>query len=353
MSARRAGEKIRVLVVEDSLVVRELLVHMLSSDPEIAVIATASNGVEAIAAVQRDHPDVITMDVNMPKLNGLDATRRIMELCPTPIVIVSGSMMQDEVAATFRALEAGALAFVEKPNGVGHCNHGEEARQLVETVKLMSEVKVVRRWPKREAKETAGPHELPATAPRAQPELIAIGASTGGPIVLKSILSGLRKEIPVPILMVQHIAPGFTAGFAEWLAHASGFVVQVPAHDQSLLPGHAYLAPDGLHMQLGHAGKVVLSSADPEHGHRPSISRLFRSVAQVAGASAIGVLLTGMGRDGAEELKLMRDQGAITIAQDQDSSVVHGMPGEAIRLNAATHVLSPGQIVAALERLIK
>lgn len=353
MSGRAAGAKIKVLVVEDSSVVKDLLIHILSSDPEITVIAAVSNGEEAIEATQRMRPDVVTMDVNMPGMNGLDATRRIMEICPTPIVIVSGSLVQDEVAATFRALEAGALAFVEKPIGIAHRSYSESAKQLQETVKLMSEVKVVRRWPKR-AMPSAGvgaPDEV--ASPRAAPELVAIGSSTGGPIVLKSILSELRKDFPVPILMVQHIAPGFTGGFAEWLAQASGFAVEVAAHGQSLLPSHAYIAPDGKHMHVGQGRKVILSDGEPEHGHRPAISHLFRSVAAVAGPNAVGVLLTGMGRDGAQELKLMKDRGAVTIAQDRESSVVHGMPGEAIRLDAATHVLSPGGILTALEGLFR
>jgi two-component system chemotaxis response regulator CheB len=277
-----------------------------------------------------------------------------MEICPTPIVIVSGSRVQDEVAATFRALEAGALAFVEKPIGIAHRSYSESAKQLQETVKLMSEVKVVRRWPKRamaSADSTGVPDEV--ASPRAAPELVAIGSSTGGPIVLKSILSELRKDFPVPILMVQHIAPGFTGGFAEWLAQASGFAVEVAAHGQSLLPSRAYIAPDGKHMHLGPGRKIVLSDGEPEHGHRPAISHLFRSVATMSGPHAVGVLLTGMGRDGAEELKLMRDRGAVTIAQDRGSSVVHGMPGEAIRLDAAAHVLSPGGIVTALEGLFR
>jgi len=350
------GAKIRVLVVEDSSSVRELLVHILGSDPRIAVIGTATNGEEAIEAARDIKPDVITMDVQMPRMNGLDATRKIMETCPTPIVIVSGSSARDEVAATFDALEAGALAFVGKPNGLRHPLHGAEARHLLETVKLMSEVRVVRRWPKRPPSSALVPPKLPveetmtASAPI---EFVAIGASTGGPVVLRTILSELPRGLPVPMLVVQHIAAGFTEGFAEWLAQASGIAVRVATDGERPVPGNAYVAPDGLHMKIVHGGKIALRRDRPENGHRPSVSVLFRSVAEVAGRRAIGVLLTGMGRDGAEELKLMKDQGAITIAQDRGSSVIHGMPGEAVNLGAATYVLPADRIAAALANLLK
>lgn len=347
---------IRVLVVEDSRVVREFLVHILSADPEIQTIGTATNGEEALEAVKRLKPDVITMDINMPKMNGLEATRQIMETLPTPIVIVSASWDTQEVATTFRAVEAGALAVLARPTGIGHPDHEAMAKQLIQTVKLMSEVKVVKRWarPRREPPMSA---ILPAAAvePGRKPaeiKLVAIGASTGGPLVLQTILSGLTKDYPVPVLIVQHIAVGFLHGFVEWLAQASGLPIHIASHGEQLLPGHAYIAPDGLQMGVGIGGRIALSGAEPENGLRPSVSYLFRSVANVYGPNAVAVLLTGMGKDGAAELKLLKDRGAVTIAQDQASSVVHGMPGEAIKLNAATYVLAPEGIAATLVSLV-
>ena len=354
MSAGEAGRKIRVLVVEDSPVMRELLVHLLRADPEIEVTGFANDGEEALEAVKEKKPDVVTMDFHMPKVNGLDATRRIMETHPTPIVIVSGSSAREEVTSAFRLLEAGALEVVEKPRGPGHPDHEAAARELVQTVKTMAEVKVVRRWAKREAAPAAAAPRsvrIEAAAPKAS--LVAIGASTGGPIVLKTILAGLPRNFAVPVLIVQHIASGFTTGFVEWLGSASGFAVHVATDGEHPLPGHAYVAPDGCHMTLRHDGAIALNRDAPENGHRPSVSRLFRSVAAVLGRNAIGVLLTGMGKDGAEELKLLRDKGAVTIAQDRDTSVVHGMPGEAIHLEAASYVLSPDEIAAALAGLPK
>lgn len=344
-----------MLIVEDSPVVQELLAHILGADPEIQVIGAARSGEEAIEAAERMKPDVITMDFHMPGMNGLDATRKIMETNPAPIVIVSGSSARNEVAAAFRVMEAGALVLVEKPAGPSHPGFEGAARELVQTVKLMSEVKVVRRWPKRETGIPASPLRPAADlAPiRTEFKVVAIGASTGGPIALKTILSGLPKDFPVPILMVQHIATGFTQGFVEWLAQSSGLAVHLAAHGEYPLPGHVYIAPDGFHMKLGSSGRIALSSDQPENGHRPSVSHLFRSVAAVLGGNAIGVLLTGMGKDGAEELGLMRQKGAVTIAQDQESSIVHGMPGEAISLDAATYVLAPAGIAEVLGSLVK
>jgi two-component system chemotaxis response regulator CheB len=169
--------------------------------------------------------------------------------------------------------------------------------------------------------------------------------------VLQRILSGIPKDFPLPVLIVQHIATGFTQGFVEWLAQSSSLPVESPTHGQRVSPGRAYVAPDGFHMTVGADGRISLSSDEPENGLRPSVSRLFRSVAKAYGRRAIGVLLTGMGKDGAVELKLMKDQGAVTIAQDKDTSVVHGMPGEAIRLGGATYILSPEKIAATLTSL--
>jgi two-component system chemotaxis response regulator CheB len=348
---------IRVLVVDDTPVAREFLVYALSSEPEIQVVGTASNGEEALEAVALSLPDVITMDVHMPKLNGLDATRRIMETHPTPIVVVSGSSNRGEAPLAFTALEAGALAVVEPPPGNGHPDQETMVAHLIRTVKLMSEVRVVRRWARRLANTSQGPvsgsspliHTGIHPSPRV--ELIAIGASTGGPPVLQRLLSTLPADLPVPLLIVQHISPGFGEGFAEWLRQTSKLPIHIASHGERTLPGHVYLAQDGLHMGIGSDGRLSLTEDPPENGHRPSVSYLLRSVAKSFGERSVGVLLTGMGKDGAEELKLMKDLGAVTLAQDKESSVVHGMPGEAIQMGGATFVLAPDHIAAILARL--
>ena len=344
---------IRTLIVEDSAVGRELLSHILGSDPAIHIVGTANNGMEALHAVQATKPDVVTMDINMPVMDGYEATRRIMETHPAPIVIVSVSVDPREVATTFRALEEGAVAAVQKPPGIGHPDHEQTARVLIQTVKLMSEVKVIRRWPMR---YPATPPPGPATdnwkpGGPGKIEVIAIGASAGGPPILKTILSHLPADITVPILVVQHMAAGFLQGFAKWLADSCKLPVHVAITGENLQPGCVYIAPGEAHMGIVEGRRVELFGGASIGGMRPSISFLFESVAWAFGDRAAGVLLSGMGRDGAEGLKALRDRGAITIAQDEESSLVFGMPGEAIKLGAAIHVLAPHEITAVLSML--
>jgi len=344
---------IKVLIVDDSAVTREFLVHVLGSDPGIEVVGTASDGEHAIEAVERTRPDVVTMDIHMPRVDGMEATRRIMETRPTPIVIVSGSSDPHEVATTFRAIEAGALTLLRRPAGIGHPDHEASALELIQTVKLMSEVKVVRRWA-RAPRESVTRLSVPALseAPK-RVRVIAIGASTGGPPVLQMILSGLSRELPVPVLIVQHMAAGFVGGFTEWLGQSSSLPVHVATHGESMRPGHVYVAPDDFQMRVERGGTIALGDDGPENGLRPAVSFLFRSLANVYAGEVVAGLLSGMGRDGAGELKILRDQGAITFAQDKESSVVHGMPGEAIRLDAATLVLPPENIASVLTNLAR
>jgi two-component system chemotaxis response regulator CheB len=342
---------VRVLIVEDSAVVRELLVRILSSDAELSVVGTAGDGEEALSAVERHRPDVITMDIHMPRMNGIEATRRVMQTTPTPIVVVSGSVDPEEAATSFGALEAGALAVMQRPEGPMHPDHEQNARELIRMVKLMSEVRVVRRWnrPQRPVDDsTATPLPAAASGPVA---VVAIGASTGGPPVLRTILSGLPREFPVPLLVVQHMVAGFLDGFAGWLGAASAVTVRVATDGEVAVAGCAYLAPDGLQMGIGRNGRISLSLGGPA-GHRPSASVLFRSVAASFGARAVAGLLTGMGRDGVDELKVLRDLGAVTFVQDESSSVVWGMPGEAVKAGAAEWQLSPERIAPALVEFV-
>jgi two-component system, chemotaxis family, protein-glutamate methylesterase/glutaminase len=345
--------RIKVLVVEDSAVVQLLLVQLLKRDPQFDVIGTANNGEEALTFVAHIKPDVILMDVHMPQMDGIEATRRIMETEPVPIVVASASLRSDEVSLTFRALEAGALAFVDKSARAGSPEFDESVKRLKQTLKLMSEVKVVRR--RRPANlanvAAAKPTAIPLKGRGPAAKLVAIGVSTGGPPVLQRILSGLPKNFPLPLLIVQHITPGFLSGLTDWLCETTGLPSHVARHETVPKPGNAYFAPDDFHMGLDHAGRIVLSKAAPEHGLRPAVAYLFRSVTDVLGSQSVGVLLTGMGKDGAEELKQMKQSGAVTMAQDQESSIVHGMPGAAIALGAATYVLSPEGIAAALASL--
>ncbi len=340
--------RINVLVVDDSKVARTFLVHLLESDPQIRVIGAVDDGQAALDFFKKTKPDVVLMDIHMPRMDGFEATRRIMETQPVPIIICSATTDPKELAATFRLMEAGAVACLEKPIGREHPDFEAVAANFLQTVKLMSEVKVVRRWARTTAIVAPALVAAESRQTPAEVRLIGIGSSTGGPPVLQTILSGLPKDFPVPILVVQHIAQGFVSGLAEWLNQTTGFQVHIASYGTNPLPGHVYLAPDGFQMGLSTSGRILLTKEEPENGLRPAVSYLFRSLAQVCGPAAVGVLLTGMGKDGAAELKLMKDKGAITIAQDRESSVVHGMPGEAIALGGATHVLPADKIADAL-----
>jgi two-component system chemotaxis response regulator CheB len=346
---------IKVLIVEDSQVVRDFLTYILSSDPDIQVIGTASNGEEAVKAVRDKRPEVVTMDINMPKMDGYEATRIIMETTPTPIVIVSASWDPKEAEKTFQAIEAGALAAVRKPVGVAHPDFKDQAKELIQMVKLMSEVKVIRRQSRmKHGKSIPSGLAINDLIPsKTDVKVVAIGASTGGPPAIEAILLKLPKDFCAPLLIVQHIAPGFVQGFADWLANSCRLPVRIATQHEFPLPGHAYIAPDGVHMGMDTSGRIALVKSEPENGLRPSVSYLFRSVAEVFGKNIVGVLLTGMGKDGAYELKMMKEEGAITIAQDKESCVVYGMPGEAANLNAATYVLSPPKIAELLAGMLK
>ena len=337
---------IRVLVVEDSPVARDLIVHVLSSDPSIEVVGTAHNGRSGVEAVERLNPDVITMDIMMPEMDGLEATRRIMETTPRPIVIVSGTVHRRELSTTFQALEAGAVAAIPRLSGPGSPDFPQASRELLRTVKAMAEVRMVRRWPKGEkGRVPPAPH-----APE-PPRLLVIGASTGGPEALHRILSGLPGNFPLPILIVQHMAAGFLQGLCDWLSRSCPLPVTLAREEEPIRPGMVYIAPDDRHLGISENFAVRLSHAPLEKGVRPAVGYLFRSALKACGRRTVAVLLTGMGSDGAAEMKALRDAGAVTIAQDEASSVIYGMPAEAVKAGGAAHQLSPPQIVEVLIHL--
>ena len=338
---------IHVLVVEDSSAARELVLDILRQDSTIHLAGVGRNGREAVTMASELKPDVILMDVHMPVMNGLEATREIMQTAPVPIVLMSATS-GSETAIVFEAIRAGAVTIVDKPKNV--LGTSKSAQNLVDMVKAMAEVKVVRRWRNQSPQSPAVmAHSIPSVGHQAR--LIAIGASTGGPQALTTIFQALPDDLGVPIVLVQHITPGFAFGIVEWLNSVASIKVKIAEDGERLQPNIAYLAPDGVQMVVGRFERICLSTASPSETYCPSIDRMFESVADTYGSSALGVILTGMGRDGAYGLRRMRESGAVTIAQDEATSAVYGMPKEAVRLGAAMYVLPLGEIAGVLCRV--
>ena len=354
---------IKVLIVEDSRVVSEYLYYILSSDPKIQVVGNVSNGMQAIEFLRENKPDVITMDIDMPVMDGLEATRRIMSTIPVPIIVVTASRNAREVQTTMEALAAGALSVIEKPAGIGHPKEKEQRDKLITMVKIMAEVKVITRRPHPIRKPVSIPAITPATGRPAgrKPEpsiadfskkkVVAIGISSGGPSVLQTIFSKISEKFPLPIVVVQHITEGFLEGLVNWLSRKTMIPIHVAAEDETILPGHIYFAPDKHQMGLDNPRKIKLSKCEKKKNLCPSVAHLFSSIVKKYGKYSIAIILTGMGKDGAKELKMLRDAGAITIAQDKESSLVHGMPGVAIKLHAASMILNPEEIANILHEI--
>ncbi|MBI4538714.1 MAG: chemotaxis-specific protein-glutamate methyltransferase CheB [Gemmatimonadetes bacterium] len=340
---------IRVVVAEDSLTVRELLVSILESDPEILVVGQAKHGEEAVELAKRLRPDLITMDIHMPVMDGFEATKEIMVEAPTPILIVSSSASRREVELSLNALRVGALMVVAKPDNPLSERFDGRRNRFLSMVKAMSQVKVVRRW-------APGRRRVPAPRPRADVRrpirVVAVGASTGGPAALQHILRDLPGDFPVPILVVQHIAPDFVAGLAEWLAASCALHVRV-ATDGELLRSHTvYLAPDDRHLGVGDGARARVSAGPPVGGFRPSATYLFESAARAYGAGVAALILTGMGSDGVEGLRAVRAAGGQVVAQDEATSVVYGMPREAAEAQLADVVLSIDEVASWLTDLV-
>jgi two-component system chemotaxis response regulator CheB len=349
----------RVMVIDSERTQREQLIALLSSHEKMHVVATATTCNDAIAMIKSHSPDIAIIGHWPPILNALEVTQCIMELCPVPIIIITGSGSAGEVASTFDAMTAGALAVMPRPDS-SPITENRSGRELLQTVRLMAEVRVVRRWPKKNlppsyegSSSYEGLSSAPATTSKNKPGLriVAVGASTGGPLALATLFAGLPKDFIAPIVVVQHMAVGFMRGFVDWLAPSSALPVHIATKGEFLFPGHIYMAPDNAHMTVTRHNRIDLSPRPADNGIQPSVACLFRSVAEIYGNSAAAVLLTGMGRDGAAELLLLKQKGGITFAQDKASSIVHGMPGEAIRLGGATYIQTPTEIAAALTKM--
>lgn len=341
---------IRVLVAEDSATVRARIVQVLGSAGDIVVVGEAPDGRQAIEQCLALRPDVITLDMMMPVVSGLAATEYIMAFAPTPIIIVSGSTDRGEVFRTMDALAAGALEVLEKPRATESLEEWD--RRLVETVRIASRVRVITHPRGRLNRALQiDPPSLAPSAAAAGPRVVAIGASTGGPKAIVDLLQALPATFGVPILVVTHISPAFSAGFVDWLAANAPLPVSMAWQGELLPRRGVVVAPADRHLVL-QGDQLHLVNGPPRHSCCPSIDILFESVAAASGSNAIGVLLTGMGRDGADGLLAIRRAGGLTVAQDEQSSVIFGMPGEAVRLGAAAHVLPPAEIGTLLRGVV-
>ena len=338
------------MLVEDSLVVRALLAHIVSRDPRLEVVAQVGSGEEALAALGAVRPDVISMDIRLPGIDGLETTRQIMAERPTPIVVVADSVEDSSLRISMNALRAGALSVVEKPVGTTNAGYDGIATEICTQLRIMAAVPVIRRrpigagWAGGALSST--PLDVPMTG--AAPSVLAIATSTGGPPALARVLGGLAEDFPLPILIVQHMGAAFMEGFASWLDGVVALPVALARDGERPEGGRAYVAPGDRHLELGPGGVLRISDAPPVGGQRPAATVLFRSVARHAGPRGIGLLLTGMGEDGAAGLLDMRRAGAATIAEDESTAVVFGMPAAAIRLSAAGTVLPLNRMAAHL-----
>lgn len=339
---------IQILIADDSPVMARLLTSIFEKESDFSVVGVAKNGREAVEMAGILKPDLITMDVKMPVMDGFDATRMIMSIHPIPIVIVSSAVNDKELSATFRAIQEGALAVIQKPQGLGFPEYQTIRNELIQTVRAMAKVDLSRCRKIFSVKMEEKIALLPATPPTLRKcEMIAIGCSTGGPRVLQEIFSVLPGNVTVPIVVVQHISHGFIDGLISWLKGSSVLNFKLASQDEYLLPGTVYFAPDDYHLQIvrdSHGLKASLLQSPAINEFRPSITPLFTSVAIACPGASAGVLLTGMGADGAKGLLAMRKAGCHTFVQDEASCVVNSMPHEAIVLGAVDNVVKLGQL---------
>ena len=338
--------KIRVLVVEDSLTVRKHLIEILRADPELDVVGEAENGKRAIELCQTLRPHVVTLDMMLPIMSGLAATEYIMAHCPTPILIVSSSTNRGELFKTYEALAAGALDVLEKPHGME--THGGWDKHFVSTVKMLSRIRVITH-----PRGRLAPHGRlkPQPPPHHKYNYLAIGTSTGGPAAIVEILRALPAGFPLPILLVVHINEPFGTAFANWLDGQTSHRVAYAQDGEPLHPARVFMAPANQHM-IVRDGRIHLNQNPERHSCRPSVDVLFESLAHDCGAQTIACLLTGMGRDGAAGLLNIRQAGGLTIAQDEASSAVYGMPREAMLLGAAERILPLEEIAPTISQLV-
>jgi two-component system chemotaxis response regulator CheB len=344
------------LVVDDSAFMRGAIARVLSSDARFEVAGQAKNGEEAVTLAGELRPDLITMDFNMPGLNGAEATRRIMSARATPIVMLSAHT-REGAAATVQALAAGAVDYVEKPDGEVSANLNAIRDVLLEKLVAAAGANVLGAMQVMSASpaEPAASRRAPRSTPKPMPaglRVVVVASSTGGPAALVRMLPSVRLGDKAALVLVQHMSTGFTGALAEQLGESAGFRVQEAEHGDALRAGVALVAPGGSHLTIERNGTVALNDGPAVHGVKPAADVTLKSAAQAYGARAIGVVLTGMGRDGALGLAAIKAAGGRTFAQDKASSTVYGMPKAAVELGVVDEVLSLDQIGVAISRLV-
>jgi two-component system chemotaxis response regulator CheB len=369
-------EKIRVLVVDDSAFMRKVISDILSSDPAIEVIDRARNGLECLEKVKQLHPDVVTLDIEMPVMNGLEALEQLMQQTPVPVVMLS-SLTKEGADATIRALEYGAFDFVTKPSGPISLDIHKVADGIIERVKAASQMKGRLRKPSLFSRlqvwqRSVIPPATSVTAPaqaESQPpslkshgtsgmtqKLVALGTSTGGPRALQTVLTAIPSDFPAPIVIVQHMPAGFTKSLAQRLDSLSAIRVTEVEDGQPIEPGTAYIAPGGYHFEVHQVnGKLIahLHQQDPRSGHRPSVDVLFESVSRLTNVDKWAIIMTGMGNDGTKGLKQLKETGRVTsIVEDESTCVVYGMPRAAVQAGLADNVVPLDKIAEVLCKLL-
>lgn len=346
-AGRPASGPLRVLVVDDSPTVRSMLADLLEADPALTVVGVASDGAAAVDQTVRLRPDVVVMDILMPGTDGYAATRRIMVDVPTPVVLVTAAVDPRSTEVGLQAMQAGALAVLPKPGGDGPAAVAFAAR-----IRALADVQVIRRYQRMASSPKSPTVEL--TSSRTLPIAIAaVASSTGGPAALQRMLQLLPPDLAVPIVVVQHIVEGFTAGLVSWLDQIGDVRVRLAAHGHTLEAGVVHVAPDGAHLEVTRTGRAWLVDDPPVGGFRPSATRLFTSAAAAYGSRAAAVVLTGMGGDGLEGVRAVHAAGGLVLAQDEATSVVFGMPGVVVGAGLAHEVGPVDQLTSVVVRLAK
>ncbi|MEW6095025.1 MAG: chemotaxis response regulator protein-glutamate methylesterase [bacterium] len=344
---------IKVLVVDDSAIIRDAIANALESEEDIKLIGTASNGKEAIDLVQELKPDIVTMDIVMPIMDGLQATEYIMAYHPTPILIVT-SLLPKDMEIAFKALHVGALDIIERPSISELSKPTSKVRkELIDKVKILANVKVITHLGGRFQKKERKPLEPTSQKQETKFKIIGIASSTGGPKTVKKILSKLPVDFPIPIVIVQHISDGFTKGLVDWWNNECAIEIHEAKDGERLCQGVAYVAPSFVHMRVTKNGRIKLEDTPPVGGHRPSANVLLSSVAEAYPQTAIGIILTGMGDDGAIGIKAIKDAGGFTIAEDEESCAIFGMPRVAIEMGVVDKVMPLDDIPDEIIRRVK